>query len=63
MRPCECLFVFIGSASVPKKKSIAIFASFPGYLALLAQPAHLWANSDFVPRSKALGTPWTVGVM
>ena len=30
---------------------------------LCSQSAHLWASSDFVPRSEALGTPQTAQVM
>ena len=30
---------------------------------LCSDPAHLWATSDFVPRSSALGTPQAAGVM
>ena len=30
---------------------------------LCSHPAHLWATSDFVPRSETLGTPQAVRVM
>ena len=30
---------------------------------LCSHVAHLWATSDSVPRSKAVGTPQAVGVM